>query len=310
MKIKPYGYIQLVPPVLDAVAEGDLDNIENWKNIGLCSIDPNLWGLRAFKGSREISGKSVMKATRGASVSTETKMDLRSVSLPSYHVIAYHEFIYGDKPWSSYEHHPSTLEQLKLPLRVRDLPQVVAYTSYSIERYNTGINLAYDIWITRSSTSRECFEGDIELMVWLFSDMGIRPAGEVVAELDLPVLVDGEVYDAKWYVWVYPRMQNRWLYIAFVLSRPVKRGSVAVDLSRIISEMKNVLISKYPGEWSRDGVDDMYVRAIELGTEVFYSPAVDLEWHLSEYYLVTLPMQISSRKVLQSIVDTGVLLRD
>lgn len=315
MYIKPYGYIQLVPPLFNVIAEGDINNINDWKNIGLASIDPNLWGLRRFKESKNIIGKSIIKAVKDSGIYFTTKLDLKDLSISSRDVIAYHEIIYGLKPWEYYDSHPNALTLLKLPMKVKNLPTILLYTNHTIDKFTTEINLAYDIWLTRSSTDMTCSKGDIELMIWLFKSQAAIPAGKIVETIEISSLLNGEIIDVKLDVWLDPELpalpgvSGRWVYIAFTLSNPLKEGVMAIDLTKILSITKDVLVTYTSNEWNEEKFNELYLRSIEFGTEVFYSKIVDVEWTIREFFLITLPINIESKKALQSIINPQTIIK-
>ncbi len=268
---------------------------------GWVSIDPNLWGLT--KHSDKFTGYLRMYVTDDGYLVCESMLDLSSVPLNKWNVIGYPELIYGLKPWGVPPNHPHTHPLLKLPRTVESFPTVIAYTNYSINRYNTGINFAYDIWIKREPIVNGVGKGDIEIMIWLFNDYGIRPAGSKVGDFDMPIFIDNEIRNARWSLWVEPSMNGLWTYIAFVLTTPIKNGSIAIDIRQFLEMAKKMLIERYSGLWSGDAIDKMYVMSIELGTEIFYNHRIDVQWTLYEYMLIVPPNK-SFRDAISILTDS------
>jgi len=84
---------------------------------------------------------------------------------------------------------------------------------------SVNFNIAADAWIVRNSVMRKPgtppSQGDLEVMVWLFSQ-NLNPAGTKVGEELIPVILNGTRVLAPFEVW---RMDSvtwgGWQYIAF-----------------------------------------------------------------------------------------------
>jgi len=121
--------------------------------------------------------------------------------------------------------------------------------------------------------------GDVELMIWLYSN-GARPAGQLVSKVKLPTVINHEYREAEWSIYLEPSIGEGWLYIALAMDTGVKEGSVAVDLTSILSSIREIL-KDYGIE-----LDDMYVMSIEFGSEIFYSQSINVEWLLHRYFIL------------------------
>ncbi|ADM28608.1 glycoside hydrolase family 12 [Ignisphaera aggregans DSM 17230] len=311
MSLKHFGLIQLVPPLLDGVAETDINNINLWINIGLASVDPNLWGLRRYKGVGGIVGKAIARAVKGKGVLFHTEIDMGGIPVEPYNVAAYHEVIYGYKPWEYFEGHPHTPKILELPMKVRNIYDsvIISYTNHDIKRHNTWINLAYDIWLTRDAKDMTCSKGDVELMIWLYRSQDLNPAGEVVETIDMPIILDNKITTTSVDIYLQPTMLlppgtvGGWTYIALKFVRPVTKGVVALNLTEIMQIVREVLAKHTPDMWSREKFDELYIRSIELGTEVFFGSTINVEWDLNEFYLAVFPVKMDIEKAFKIILD-------
>ena len=100
--------IIIVPCDKDVEVKASTNRRSSIASIGKASIDPNLWALQeGFAGE-------VTMMCRGGEVIVENDM----VSSIAYrNTYAYHEVIYGPKPWGMSPDHPPSREPLKLPRR-------------------------------------------------------------------------------------------------------------------------------------------------------------------------------------------------
>jgi len=210
----------------------------------------------------------------------ETNLDLEKLEMPRWKVIGYNEIIYGLKPWGMPPWHkiPSTL---KLPMKIKDLPDIILTTQYRIERVNTGLDLAYDIWIKQENKTDGVHPGDVEIMIWLYHER-VHPAGRQIETITLPTRINGTITDAKWQVWIYPHMGTGWLYIAYIIDNPVKKGEVTINLTQILSYTSRI-VQQTLGE----KLGEMYMMSIELGTEIFYNKHIHVEWTMTKYTIKT-----------------------
>lgn len=133
-------------------------------------------------------------------------------------VKSYPEIIFGYKPFGN------TTTTPLLPKKIADLQSaVVSFSSYATTISGSG-NLAFDIWITNSSTPQESNISH-EIMIWLERKIQ-QPAGTFVEH----VTIDGSAYD-------YYRGPLSWDYIAFVKTSTNKVTSV--NISEFLTYLKN-----------------------------------------------------------------------
>ncbi|NPA98707.1 MAG: hypothetical protein GXO43_04945, partial [Crenarchaeota archaeon] len=208
----------------------------------------------------------------------ETNLDLEKLEMPRWKVVGFNEIIYGLKPWGMPPWHkiPSTL---KLPMKIKDLPEITMTVQYTINRTNTGLDLAYDIWIKQENKTDGVHPGDVEIMIWLYHEH-VHPAGRQVATITLPTKINGTITDTKWQIWIYPHMGTGWLYIAYVIENPIRKGEVTVNLTKILSYTAK-LVQQILGE----KLGEMYMMSIELGTEIFYNKQIHVEWTMTKYII-------------------------
>ena len=284
------------------------DTIWNWVPIGYAGMDCNLWGIAGYKGSKAIRGGVVMEVTPSGILETRVNVSL-GPEVKTF-VVGYHEVIYGIKPWGVPPNHPRPIEPLALPLRVAELPRVIAVTNYSIDEYSSGINFAYDLWILQKPSTKGPRRGDLELMIWLFHD-GIRPAGKLVETLSIPTVINGTlVRNATWQVLVLGSVPwGGWDYVAFVLKPPVRRGSVAVDLTQFIELAGDALSKARAAGRGGAGVGGMYLMSIELGTETLKGPNVVARWKLYRYAYAVFPRGMGSERALEVFANPSLLWR-
>ncbi|NPA99148.1 MAG: hypothetical protein GXO43_07195, partial [Crenarchaeota archaeon] len=154
-------------------------------------------------------------------------------------------------------------------------------TQYRIERVNTGLDLAYDIWIKQENKTDGVHPGDVEIMIWLYHNH-VHPAGRQVATITLPTKINGTITNTKWQVWIYPHMGTGWLYIAYIIDNPIKKGEVTINLTQILTHTSRI-VQQTLGE----KLGEMYMMSIELGTEIFYNKQIHVEWTMTKYTIKT-----------------------
>lgn len=153
-------------------------------------------------------------------------------------VKAYPEIIFGLKPFGNV---PTTT---KLPGKISEISSVkVSFDSIKTELTGSG-NLAFDIWITDSSTP---VQSNIkhEVMIWLNHSV-MQPAGTFISR----ILIANEEYD------FYSGNVGSWNYHAFV--KVVQSELNEIPVGDFLAYLKNnSLISS-----------DEYLSSIEFGNEV------------------------------------------
>uniref|UniRef100_A0A7C4NNX2 Glycoside hydrolase family 12 n=1 Tax=Ignisphaera aggregans TaxID=334771 RepID=A0A7C4NNX2_9CREN len=268
----------LVPCDRDVEVKASKHRRSNITSIGKASIDPNLWAIQ-----EGFIGEVTMMCING-----EVVVDNNMFSpLALINTYAYHEVIYGPKPWGMPPDHPQSREPLKLPLPVEDLisgKRVTLYTNFMVERLDQATNIAYDIWLTQAPRFHGGPKvGDVELMVWIYrgssSEWLPSPAGKKVGEVNIPTYVEGNVSNIGWDVWYHPSVPwGGWSYLAFVSTKP--STDVAIELTEFLKHVEVLL--------GHEKTNKLHINNIEIGTEVFvYKPgSAGIQWRLKKFYIV------------------------
>jgi hypothetical protein len=173
-------------------------------------VEINPWNVKSYKGVQRVV---IDLLSRGI----EVYIDVNDVN-PSTWANGYPEIMIGRKPWGkSYANGYG----VPFPMRVRDAKPFIVSFYICLERYSPDMNLniAADAWIVREPIAKSPGtppgSGDLEVMVWLFSN-NLNPAGNKIGETRIPIVLNGTVVNAEWEVW---RMDSvtwgGWQYIAF-----------------------------------------------------------------------------------------------
>jgi hypothetical protein len=173
-------------------------------------VEINPWNVKSYKGVQRVV---IDLLSRGI----EVYIDVNDVN-PSTWANGYPEILIGRKPWGkSYANGYG----VPFPMRVRDAKPFIVSFYICLERYSPDMNLniAADAWIVREPIAKSPGtppgSGDLEVMVWLFSN-NLNPAGNKIGETRIPIVLNGTVVNAEWEVW---RMDSvtwgGWQYIAF-----------------------------------------------------------------------------------------------
>lgn len=261
---------------------GNASKIFNTVSIGNASIDPCLWGLKRLSNTKVVSGSTTM-IIRNRVLYVVTHLEFNKEVFKPWEVVGYNEVIYGVKPWGMPPSH-RVPKIFAMPIKVRDLLKihVILYSQYEIEKFDTGMNFAYDIWFKKRCLTNGVGPGDAELMIWLYR-YRVKPAGFKITTIDTYALINCSIQKTFWDVYIYPRMGTGWLYIALVMKNPIPKGSIAIDLTELIVKLRGILL--------KNGIDlyNMYMMDIELGSELFYSRKIDVSWTLYRYMICIVP---------------------
>lgn len=141
--------------------------ISDPRRIGYSVIDANLWGLEEFKN--QYAGYLEVYSGENGFIKFKSNLNLTSIPLRSWSVMAYTEIYYGLKPWTP-EIKPHISLYLNLLAKIPDLPATYALVDYAIIESTTSYNLAFDIWLLKSQYVRTPGNGDVEVMIWLHRD--------------------------------------------------------------------------------------------------------------------------------------------
>jgi hypothetical protein len=266
------------------------------KRIGDAAIDVVLWGLEGLQSAA--SGQATMTIETGGILHTVSQWTLNRV--PSYYTMAYHEIIYGSKPWNTPVVENTAF--LDTPIRVSQAPRILIATNYSIIRAQYGANMAFEAWLfTNADNSRAPRAGDLEIMVELRSGVN-EDSAKRGSISNVPLIVNGQLVYRNFDIIMY---DSDWTFIKFKPQQGVDRGYVIFDYVYFIEAAKNFLrsIGWSKGGSTADTVDNMYIMSLELGTEVFTgtsTPAnINVEWYMYDYVIVTAPKSMSTEQVLQ-----------
>ena len=171
---------------------------------------------------------------------------------------------------------PRVSKLLPLPMRVDSIPaDLIGTTAYSLQSPRATYDIAYDMWLNRSSTKRPCMKnGTLEVMVWTaYNHPAQLPGSMEVAAASIPFAVNGVAKSGKqaWGVFtsnVYgagrtaPWGGTVW----FVLNAAdvVDKGSVSVNLSSVLSAVAGLLQENYG--WHNFG-ENYWLDTIPFGME-------------------------------------------
>ncbi|MEL9990299.1 MAG: hypothetical protein QXP98_01900 [Thermoproteus sp.] len=212
----------------------------------------NMWNLR------NASGSAVLRYCNGTFSYVQDLTDIVEINAKSW-VAGYPEVWFGYKPWAKLSSPGSPL-----PMKVADLlsSNLTIYVNYDVEVRDPSLPLdfAFDIWVTKSLGETSVGPGEQEIMIWLYHQQ-LRPAGQQIGEVVLPVVLNGKPIEATFQVYRQPSMP--WEYLAFVLTPSQRSGAISFKLADFIkAAAKFTTLNNY---------SDMWVDDVELGSE-FGSP--------------------------------------
>ncbi|MDI3472873.1 MAG: hypothetical protein PWQ20_958 [Thermotogaceae bacterium] len=196
---------------------------------------------------------------------------------PTKWVWAYPEVYYGYKPWSQISVNQGDI--LSLPRKVRMLPNFELEIKYDILAPNwLSMNMALDSWITRKKYPTKAESGDVEVMIWLYSNK-LKPAGKKVGEFSLQIGIDGMKKMFDWEIW-YEKMD--WDYIAFRIREPINGEEVTLPILEFFKKAKEILEKN---SFISNSFDELYLEDLEFGSEFGnpFIPRAILEWNLEKF---------------------------
>jgi hypothetical protein len=256
--------------------------------IGNATMDPNVWGWEhLYKNSTYASrigtGSTTMSISSGRVV-VNSQWTIKEH--PKYNTMAYHEVIYGAKPWGN---QIINHQFLQLPKRISELPRILVGVYYDLTTGVPGNNFAFEAWIfPDGNNGRAAGPQDYEIMVQLYIEGGF-PAGTRVAEYVVPILVDGQlVYQT--FVMYDCRTDVGWRFFTFRSTTNYVGKHVVFDYYEFIK-----IANSYVG----GALTNMYLMALEFGTEVYtnrcssFPCTVNVQWTLNRYYFATTSSSIS-----------------
>ncbi|MGC9002033.1 MAG: GH12 family glycosyl hydrolase domain-containing protein [Dictyoglomus sp.] len=242
------------------------------KNLPL-TIELNFWNIAKYEGNTWMAFYKEEDAV-------EYYADIKNIILKDKNswVHGYPEVYYGYKPWSA---HGNSIEKLVLPRKVLEFPDVLFNLKYNIwyER-NLSINFAMETWITKEPYQKTVTAGDIEIMVWLYANR-LSPAGRKVAEVKIPIILNGNQKDIVWEVYFSP---GSWDYIAYKSKENIIQGEVKIPIKDFIKHLRTV-IANNSSRITAEKYDQMYVTVWEIGTEFGdpYTNEAKFGWTFSNF---------------------------
>ncbi len=234
----------------------------------------------------EINPWNISSATGTVTLSYEPQTatftldyDLSNIRLrnPSAYVHSYPEIFVGNKPWNSEMVRTNLLP--KSFSTIQDFDYKVTAT-YNLENLNNiPLNLAFETWLTKDKFRTNGIRGDeVEIMIWFYSNK-LNPAGSKIAEVVLPVVVNGNLEFMTFEVY---KGYIGWHYIAFRSKQRFTSASLEFYLNDFLE-----LVPQYLNK----NLDTLYIESLELGTESG-SPntqSVRYRWQISGFNLTITP---------------------
>ncbi|USG99642.1 hypothetical protein K1720_09090 [Thermococcus argininiproducens] len=242
----------------------------NYNGIELI-MEFNFWNIKEFNGSAELayyrSNNTIMFYANLSGVVMKE---------PHRYVQGYPEVIYGYKPWTGHK------TQGDLPIKIKELESFEVTLNYSLwHERDLPINLAMETWITAEEKAKEIKEGDVELMVWLYSNSLIRPAGSKIDITKTKIVVNSTLREVEWEVWLYCNALP-WDLITFRLKEPIKSGEIRLDVTPLLSTAKEVFEENL---CRVEKFDELYLEDWEVGTEFGgpHSRSANFGWQISKF---------------------------
>ncbi|MGC9169767.1 MAG: GH12 family glycosyl hydrolase domain-containing protein [Thermoproteus sp.] len=221
-------------------------------SVGGYIMQINMWNIKSA------SGTATMRYCDGVFYYEQALKDIAEAD-PNAWVAGYPEIWLGYKPWAGAA---SPNSPFPIKISAAESSNFTISVEYSVEVPDPTLpfDFAFDLWVTKSTGERSVGQGEQEIMIWLYYQQLI-PAGEKVGEVRIPLVVNGSPVEAVFHV--YRKEGMPWEYIAFVLSKPMRSGSVSFRLADFIrAAAAYTALSNYPDMWLND---------VELGSE-FGSP--------------------------------------
>ncbi|ADX84872.1 GH12 family glycosyl hydrolase domain-containing protein [Saccharolobus islandicus] len=223
----------------------------NNSTVPLFYLEVNMWNAKTWNGNYTMVFNPL---TRTLSVS----FNLTQVN-PLQWTNGYPEIYVGRKPWDT------SYAGNIFPMRIGNMTPFMVSFYINLTKLDPSINfdIASDAWIVRPqiafSPGTAPGNGDIEIMVWLFSQ-NLQPAGQQVGELVIPIYINHTLVNATFQVWEMKSVPwGGWEYIAF---RPdgwkVTNGYVAYEPNLFIKALNN---------FTSYNITNYYLTDWEFGTE-------------------------------------------
>ena len=226
------------------------------------AMEPNFWNVNSSVGIVNMSydyNSNTLNVY--ANVSNITIRNIYSC------VDGYSEILYGRSPWGNYTINKEN--GTKFPIYVKNLSNqysnIYIDVNYSINNYSNGLpmDFSFDFWITKYEDETIITLDDVELMIWLYSDNDLTPAGDYIGDITIPIYINGTLVNNTWKI-MYQKPQFRWAYISYVSNISLKKNEVKIDIIPFINKTLQIVINDSDG---RVNDSNLYLQGCELGFE-------------------------------------------
>ncbi len=195
-------------------------------------VSPFLWNLKYADGEANLTFKNGVLCVY-VNFSQFKKIN------PSIPVDGYPGIMYGHEGWFPFA--GTTIENLKLPMKVCKLPNVTATLNFTVW-IKEGIidDFSYDIWLTQNPNVTYLAYPSIELMIWLFHNETLSSYFVKEGEVKVPIYVNGTTVTCTFTVYILPHTgsSNGWIG-AYYLSQKNLEGKVEIPLTFFVKNEFN-----------------------------------------------------------------------
>ncbi|ABW01309.1 ABC transporter substrate-binding protein [Caldivirga maquilingensis] len=262
-------YAQQVVPLVPAfnttsnvVVIGNMSSQYVSKLLGYALFFTNLWDM----GSGT-SGSTILMYNAAEGVAYYIRNYTFIKPTYSYDVtLGYPAIFYGHSQWGGL--YPKMSPLLMLPAQVISLPGIWAYVNYSTVKFTPG-NLQFDlslqVWLgaTPNETSG-AQPGDLEVIIYYYTH-NMAPGGSNMGTITVPTFVNGSIVDESWQVWVYYGGSSMWTIAWFVPSINQPSGYVGLNITGMLYDLFNILVTNWPLQWNFTGLLNYYL--FQLGND-------------------------------------------
>ncbi len=253
-------------------------------NVGAFQLDGDEWNLGTGKtatGSVDMSLSSTGALEVQGDLPSAPPCTATTCLAPSANtwVRGYPDVLYGINQCHA-STSPATAPGLKLPVKVDVIPSpLVGTTTYSSTAQQVTYDIAYDMWLSPTSTRAPCLtDGTVEIMVWTDYDApALLPASMRVTTASVPFSLDGSYRagTANWSVYasnIYRAGRTApWggtLWFVPDQADITGRGTVSVDLSAVFAAAGSLLERNYGwGNFAREYWLDTVPFGMEFGPQ-------------------------------------------
>ncbi len=253
-------------------------------NVGAVQLDGDEWNLgvaRAATGSVKMSLSSTGALDVEGDLSSAPPCTAKTCLAPSANtwVRGYPGVLYGINQCHAITS-PTTAPALKLPVKVGAIPSpLVGTTTYSSTARQVTYDIAYDMWLSPTSTRSPCLtDGTVEIMVWTDYDApALLPASMKVATASVPFSLNGtsragtttwSVYASNIYRAGRTAPWGGTLWFVPDQADTTGRGTVSIDLSAVFAASGSLLERDYGwGNFAQDYWLDTVPFGMEFGPQ-------------------------------------------